>query len=176
MAKNTETRIPTIAAEVVNDDLVEFTFSDGRVLSITPSLLSHEIRQAALMHGLKAKLVDAAAISRNPDTGASADIDDKFNAVEEIHVRITRPDGTWNKIRGDGAGSSAGTGLLVRALMTLLKKTEADVRKTLAECSEDEIKALRGTPKIASKMAELKQAKSTVDVDALLGKFGASLV
>lgn len=173
MAKSESTKkVPVIAGDV-NGSILTLTFQDGRILTLDATKVSADIQHAAMMHGFKQKLVDAAAINRNTDTGASATIDDKYDNVREVYDRLIDVNGTWNKQRGDGSGSSAGTGLLVRALMAIYGKSEDEVREILDNCSDDEVKAVRGNPKVAAKMAELKQAKSTIDVDAVLGKFGA---
>lgn len=167
----TDTRTPTIAADIAGSVLT-LTASNGTVLTVDTDNLSSDIRQAAMLHGLKQKLVDAAAISRNPDTGASATVQDKIDAVQEVYDRITATDGTWNKIRGDGTGGN-GSGLLVRALMAMFGKTKVEIEAHLDGCTEDERKALRNAPKVAAKMAELKAASSNIDTDALLAGFGA---
>ena len=172
MAIQSEKKTPTVSADVSGTSLV-LTFASGETLTVDHTKLSGAIVDAAILHGLKQKLVDAAAISRNPDTGASATAQDKFDAVKEVYDRITSPDGTWNKIRGDGTGTGQGTGLLVRALMALFGKNEEDTRALLEACSDDEVKALRGSPKVAAKIAEFKAATSKVDTNALLAKFGA---
>ena len=164
----TETkRIPAVSADTTADGAVKFTFSDGRALLIEPWRLSDTIRHAAVVHGLKAKLVDAAAIARNPDTGRSATIDDKYDAVREIYDRITSPDGTWNKVRGDGTGS-AGSGLLVRALMQLFGKTRAEVDAKLAGMTKEQRAAMPGNKRVAEVMAQLRAAQSSIDSDELL--------
>lgn len=167
-SKNT----PAISAEV-NDTQLILTFSNGKELRLSANELSSDIRTAAMMHGLKQKLVDAAAIARNPDNGQSATIEDKVNAVCEVFERITSPDGTWNKVRGDGTGPVKG-GMLLRALIAIFGKTEEETRALLDSCSDDEVKALRDSPKVQAKIAEFKRANSKIDVDALLAsKFGA---
>ena len=166
----TTTKTPAVSAEVT-DSVLTLTFSNGKTLTVDAQALSDTIRTAAMMHGLKQKLVDAAAIARNPDTGATATIEDKLEAVCEVYERIILPEGTWNKVRGDGTGTGNGGGLLVRALMALFNKNEEETRTLLDGCSDEEVKALRNSPKVAVKMAELKAAKSKVDTDSLFAKF-----
>jgi hypothetical protein len=168
----TKITTPAAVAATIDAHMLTLAFQHGKELIVDMRSLSPTIAQAAIMHGLKQKLVDAAAIARNPDTGASATIDDKFQAVLEVYERITSPTGTWNKVRGDGTGTG-GTGLLVRALMAIFGKDEDSIRVQLDDCSDEEVKALRSSPKVAAKMAELKAAKSNIDTDALLSKFGA---
>ena len=62
-----------ITAEITQDLLV-FRFAGGESLRLDAALLSDEIKLAALMHGLKQKIGDAAAIKCDPVTGKPADL------------------------------------------------------------------------------------------------------
>ena len=116
--------------------------------------LSEAIMEMALLHGLKQKIVDAAAISRNPETGRSASTKDKYEAMREVADRLLA--GAWNKVRGDGSGTGTG-GLLFAALCRIYTaKTPEDIRafldgKTLAEQA-----ALRKNPRVAAVIEEIK--------------------
>ena len=149
--------------EVFGGELT-LTFGNGEQLTISADQLSADILGQALMHGLKQKLVDAAAISRNPDTGRSATIDDKYNAVREVYDRLLS--GEWNKTREAGAGGSGG--LLFRALcITYPAKTPEAIREYLAKRTAEEKTALR--KKFAELIATLKApADGGADVDAML--------
>ena len=108
-----------IAATIVKNDSgriggLVLAFANGKELSLTAGMLSNEIMEYAIWHGIKQKLVDAAAISRNTETGRPATIEDKFNAVKVVFDRITSADGTWNAVREGGGGATGG--LLLRAL------------------------------------------------------------
>lgn len=164
----TTTRTPAIEA-TINEQIITLAFSDGRTLTIDAATLSPDIQEAAIMHGLKQKLVDGAAIARNPDTGRSATIDDKYNAVKEILDRISGENGTWNKVRGDGTGASGG-GLLLSALMRLTGKSKTAIEEFLAGKSKEEKAALRDNEKVAAIMAELRAAKNKINSDDLLGE------
>lgn len=172
MTKTATKKTPAVTCEVLPNGTLETRFSDGTILTTDPAQLSEDIRATALLHGLKAKLVDAAALLCNKETGRSPSIEDKIEAVREVHARITSPNGTWNKIRGDGESSGGGTGLLVRALMAVTGQTRGETEETLATCTKEEVVTLRNMPKIAAKIAEFKAAASKVDAGALLAKFG----
>lgn len=164
-----ETTSKTIAADInmsnVNNPSITLTFSTGETLVIQASDLTVEIAQHAMMHGLKQKLVDAAAISRNPDTGRSATVADKYNAVLEVYNRVMS--GQWNKGRGDGYSQQVG-GLLYRALCILYPaKTPAAIKSFLDGKSNSEKAALRAAPKIAAIIDTLR-ADSDADADAML--------
>lgn len=146
--------------------------SNGQVAAIRLHSLTPEILAQAALHGLKQKLVDAAAISRNPDTGKPASPDDKWAAVMEVYERITSPGGTWNKTREGGAGGSGG--LLFRALVRMYPaKTPDALREYLDGKTDAEKTALRKNPKVAAVIDEIRAESGkagAVDTDELLGE------
>lgn len=166
----TTTKLPAISADITASVLT-LTFSDGGEIIVNAEALSNDIRNAALMHGLKQKLVDAAAMSRNPDTGRSATLADKFNAVREVADRLMA--GAWNKVREGGAGNAGG--LLYRALCELYSdKTPEAIKAFLDGKTDEEKAALRANGKIAPIIARIKaesdkKATARIDSDALLG-------
>jgi hypothetical protein len=166
----TTARVPAITADIFGSVLT-LTFSDGRALTLDASTLSDDIKQAAMMHGLKQKLVDGAAIARNPETGRSATLEDKFNAVQEIYDRITDSAApAWNKGRTSGEGDGGNT-LLLRALCKMSGKSPAVMAALLENKTKEEKKALRANPKVAAIIAELQSerlAQQGIDGDALL--------
>lgn len=166
---STTTKTPAIACTIVGS-MLNLDFADGTWLELDANNLSDDIRQAALMHGLKQKLVDAGALARNLDTGKTATLQDKIDAVREVYDRIRSQAGTWNKIRGDGAGAG-NSGLLVRALMRLTGQARDVVEDNLEGMSTEEKTALRNMPKVAAIIAEFKAATSKIDTNALLDRF-----
>ena len=137
---------------------LDLVFADGRTLKVTAGMLSADIRAAGLVHGLKQKLVDAAAISRDPLTGKPATIDTKYAAVREVFDRITGVNPTWNKVRGEGGGSTGSGGLLYRALVRLYDgvQTPEQVRKYLDGLNAEQQAALRGNKKVAPVILAIK--------------------
>jgi hypothetical protein len=164
---NATTRTPAIDATTDTNALtVTLAFSNGETLTIDATQLTTDIQAQATLHGLKQKLVDAAAISRNPDTGRSATINDKYNAVREVYDRLLL--GQWNKNRDAGAVRG---GLLFRALCMLYPdKTGDAIKAFLEKKTAAEKTALRNTPKIADIILTLKddEAGDDVDTDAML--------
>ena len=135
--------------------------------------LSDAMLEQAALHGLKQKIVDAAALSRNPDTGRSATAADKYNAMREVFERVLA--GEWNKARGDGSGTGAG-GLLFAALCRLYSgKTAEDIRAFLDGKTTAEQAALRKNPKVAGvietiKAERAKDAPDDADTDDMLAE------
>jgi len=120
------------------------------------------------MHGLKQKLVDAAAISRNPETGRAASVEDKYQAVKTVYDRLLA--GQWNAPR-EGGGTTGG--LLLQALCRLLagRKTVEELKAFLADRSDAEKAALRKNPRVARIILDIRaeQDKAAgIDTDAML--------
>ena len=161
---NETTRTPAIDATTDTNALtVTLAFSNGETLVIDATTLSSDIQAQATLHGLKQKLVDAAAISRNPDTGRTASVDDKYNAVKEVYDRLLS--GQWNKIRDGGTGNG---GLLFRAMcIAYPAKTAEAIREYLATKSPAQHAEMRKTEKLAAIIATLRTAKTTADDSVL---------
>lgn len=151
-----------------NDTLV-MTPAFGAPIRITAGMLSFEVLRYATMHGLKQKLVDAAAISRNPDTGRSATVSEKLAAVDEVLQRLLA--GEWNKRREGNGGSG---GLLFSALCRLYPaKAPEALREFLDGKTDAEKAALRKNPKVAAIIEEIRAERAGdegVDSDELLGE------
>lgn len=168
-----DTQKKDIEASVGNDGTLVLEFRHGEVLRLHPELLAPEIQRAALLHGLKQKLVDAAAISRDTATGRAATIITKFDAVKEVFDRITGAGGawpSWNKPRAGGAGGQGG--LLARAIARYKGVEVAAAKAYLDRLTDAQKQALRVDHRIATIINELRleSAKPAgIDTDALLG-------
>lgn len=156
----------------IDGNVLTLTFSHGETLRVDADSLSSAIRSAAILHGLKQKLCDAAAISRNPETGRSATIEDKFTAVVEVFERITTG-GTWNKTRESGSGGNSG-GLLFRALCQIYegKRTPAQITEFLAKLNDADKAALRKQPRVKTVIDALRPEKTDDAADSLLSELG----
>ena len=171
MTTETTKRTPAITA-AIDGYVLTFTGDNGRVLTLDAETLAREVWDAAVMHGLKQKIGDAAAISRNPETGRSATTDDKFDAMAEVLNRLMA--GAWNKPRESGDGAGAG-GLLFKALCRVkADKTPAEVKAYLDGRTKEEQAALRKVPVIAAAIDAIRAeaAKAAgIDGEALLADF-----
>ena len=166
----TDTQKKDIEAAVGDDGTLVLTFRHGEVLRVHPETLNPEIQRAAMLHGLKQKLVDAAAISRDTATGRAATIATKYDAVKEIFDRITGEAPSWNKPRAGGAGGQGG--LLARAIARYKSVPVEAAKAYLDRLTDAQKQALRVDPRIAAIINELRleSAKPAgIDADALLG-------
>lgn len=129
------------------------TFADGRTIYLRDEDIAPMLTTFA-WHGAKQKLVDAGAISRNKETGRSATVADKFDAIHEVAQRLLA--GQWNKPREGGEG--AANGLLLSAMCRMyagVMDTDA-MRAWLDAKTSDEKAALRINPEIAAIMATIR--------------------
>lgn len=133
--------------------MMTLDFAHGQSIIVATEQLTPEILGQAIMHGLKQKLVDAAAISRDPATGRAASITTKYDAVREVYQRLLS--GEWNK-RREGGGTSGG--LLFRALVQMYdgRKTPEQIKDFLDAKSDKEKAALRKNPTVAKIIDELR--------------------
>ena len=168
---DTTKRNATITA-AIDENLggLTLTFSNGQELRIHVSQLTPEVGGYALMHGLKRKLVDGAAISRNPETGRAASVEDKFQAVKTVYDRLLA--GQWNAVR-EGGGATGG--LLLQALgrMYAGRKTPDELKTFLADKSDAEKTALRKNPRVAQIIEDIRAETgkaASIDTDELLGE------
>lgn len=145
-------------------------FANGESLTIGVMDLTPDLISQAVIHGLKQKLVDAAAISRNPETGRAATVQDKYEAVKTVYDRLLS--GSWNAVR-EGGGQSGG--LLFKALLRMYagRKTEQDIRAFLEDKSDAEKTALRKNPRVAQIIEDIRAETgkaASIDTDSILGE------
>lgn len=160
-------RNATITATIDGSTLA-LMFANGETLTMRAEALNSDVQQYAMMHGLKQKLVDAAAISRNPETGRPASVEDKYQAVKAVYDRLLS--GQWNATR-EGGGNAGG--LLFQALCRMYegRKTPEAIKAFLADKSDAEKAALRKNPRVAQIIDTIRaeQGKAAdIDTDELL--------
>jgi hypothetical protein len=130
--------------------------------------MADDVIRYATLHGFKQKIVDAAALSRNPDTGRSATVADKYNAMLTVYNQLMG--GNWNKRVGDGTSTGNG-GLLFRALCMLYPaKSQADIKTFLDGKTKSEQATLRKNPKVSAIIETLRDEDDNgeTDTDAML--------
>ena len=149
---------------------LELQFANGEALRLTAAQLPNNILEHAVWHGLKQKLVDAAAIRRNLETGRSASVEDKYQAVKIVYDRLLV--GLWNAVR-EGGGATGG--LLLQALVRMYagRKTADELKAFLTDKTDAEKTALRKNPRVAQIIEDIRaeQGKTAnIDADELLSE------
>ena len=162
----------TFASDEVNVHAT-FEFKTGETVDYDLSAFTPEIQQHLMMHGFKQKVVDAAAIQRDAETGASASDSDKIKAMKIVADRLEQ--GVW-RVVGEGAGVSKG-GLLQRALAILYPNR--DISAWLDKQNDKQKAALRAVPKIAAEIDKIRAkiaVKGSIDADSLLAELGDAMM
>lgn len=167
-----ETKRNATITAAIDGNTLALTFANGETLTMHGDALTNNIQQYAMLHGLKQKLVDAAAISRNPETGRAASVEDKYQAVKTVYDRLLA--GAWNATR---EGSGATGGLLLQALVRMYagRKTPEELRAFLADKTDAEKTALRKNPRVAQIIETIREETgkaANVDTDAMLNELG----
>ena len=171
----------TIVSAVTEGVLV-ITVAGHGVIKLNPADYSDGIREMAMLHGFKQKIVDAAALSRNEATGASATAADKFQAMRDVEHQLLS--GDWNR-RATGGDGTATAGLLIAALVRVTGNDLATVRATVDAWSGEQQAAMRADPAVAPIIATIKAERAAtkptvgpkVDVGGLLeGLMGRAMV
>ena len=167
---NDQTKRNATITATINEATLVLSFANGEALTMRGDVLANDVQQYAMMHGLKQKLVDAAAISRNPETGRAATVEDKFQAVKAVYDRLLA--GAWNATR-EGGGNAGG--LLMQALIRMYagRKTVEDIKAFLAEKTDAEKTALRKNPRVAQIIEDIRAETgktASIDSDGLLGE------
>ena len=166
----TDTKRNATITATIDGNTLTLTFANGETLPMRGDALNSDVQQYAMMHGLKQKLVDAAAISRNPETGRPATVEDKFQAVKSVYDRLLA--GQWNATR-EGGGATGG--LLLQALCRMYagRKVPDELKAFLADKSDAEKTALRKNPRVAQIIEDIRaeQGKAAnIDTEELLGE------
>lgn len=165
MRKNSILKIETSA------EAVTMTWADGIVDKLEIARLSKPIIEAAIENGLKQKLGDAAAISRDPITGRSATIQTKRERVRAVAKNLL--DGHW--IAPTRSGNSGGDSIrrtLIDALLQLNPSLDRErVTAAITAKSHAEVLAMRAVPRVAEVIARLAGA-GNVDADGMLDELG----
>jgi hypothetical protein len=143
-----------IAFKVLNAG--EFQFD---VRKVHPNML----RRAAL-HGFVQRIADAAAKSRDTETGKPASSTDKLAAMQRVAGHYETGVDQWALVRAEGGG--VGPSIVVRAFAALQGMPVADAQARIKELAEKRrlttkavLAQLRKTDTIRAKIAELEAAE-----------------
>lgn len=167
LATNQAERAPRGVLSIAYDPLTKImtmAWSDGVRAELDVSKLSDDVLEQAKIHGLRQKLGDAAAMSRNPETGQSATIADKRSRVEAVAQYLR--DGHWTApTRATPETSSRA--ILVEALCRLNTSADrAKIADAIAAKTPAEIAAMSAVPRVASVIAAIRAERSAVSAES----------
>ena len=166
----------TMAVEIDRaSNRITFTVRDAGEIVLDMSRLSPEVLAYAAFHGMKQRIADAAAMSRNPDTGAPASPVDKFAAMEALAAHYMSGSDEW-ALRVASGGAGKPSGLTLRALADVQGVDITTMRERVDTLAERKgttpaalLRELAKAPAVAKRIAEMR-ATSSPDADELLGE------
>lgn len=165
----TKPKSNSVITHEMRDGAIAFVVAGVGEVVVDLSAISSEVRDRALYHGLIQRVSDAAAISRDPETGKSASPADKLAAMKELvdHYNSGSPD--WSRRRAGGTGGGR-EGLLFTALVRLYPGKSAElIREFLKGKSRAEQSALSSSAKVRPIIDSIRaEAGRGIDGDALL--------
>lgn len=130
--------------------VIQFTFEDGRSLSIDANALAEKIKFRALVHGLSQKVGDSYA-------GAKAEADPVAFSYEAAKGTIEQIlAGDWKAAREGGPRVTD----LAKACAIVTGQTLEEAVAFVGQLDEDATKALRKKPKIAAALAKMAADKA----------------
>jgi len=160
------------------DGKLEFTVLGAGKFTFDPDKVSAVNRARAMIHGVRQRISDGGALSRNPDNGQPASPADKLARMMRISDHLMSGSDVWELT---SAAPGVDGGLIVQALMRVFTKsqdeTEALLTATMAKRECDRSAALKvwgESKQVAAMMrtiqAERIAASSKDDADDLLAE------
>lgn len=163
----------TITTEVNEAAMtILFKVKDAGEITLSLTKISEANRTKAMFHGMTQRISDAAAISRNAETGKPASPQDKLKAMQTLVEFYETGTAEWTRKRAAGEGAGYSNGLLVQCLKRLyVSKTAEQIETFVKGLKPSERVALLASDKIRVIADEIRAeaAKETkVDAEALL--------
>ncbi len=172
---NTKRKSNSVITVAVVDGKLLFDVLGAGQVTFDPAKASAACKAHAELHGWKQRLSDAAALSRDDETGKPASPADKLAAVKELAEYYESGAEEWSRVGAGGGGKS----ITIEAIAALkgveydqaeaivadfaAKKYEGDTKKALA--------FLRQGERVAAKIEEIRKSRMPapkVDADKAL--------
>lgn len=140
---------------------IQFDVLNAGTFVLNVETLSARVREQAMIHGMIQRISDAAAISRNPETGQPATPEEKFAAMKALADHYESGTDEW---RRTGTGGGERTSILFRALVNLYPaKTPEDIREWIKSKSKTELAALRNSSKVRAEIDRISPKAGDAD-------------
>jgi len=156
--------------------VITFLVRGCEPLTFDVKKVSDAVGERAMLHGFIQRVSDAAAISRNPETGLPATPEDKRDAMARLVEWYESGTEEWSRKREAGAGPD--TGITLQAMIDVFGGDAAGARGMIQSLADkrgitlNEARAVfAGSREVAARIAQLKAdraAKSGVDAQGLL--------
>lgn len=136
---------------------IRFVVKGAGDMTLELAKVSDACKAHAAVHGFVQRISDAAAISRDKTTGASASPADKFTAMRRLIDHYETGTTEWTRVAEGGPQG----GMLFEALCEMYghMKAPSEIRAWLDGLSAKEQTALREDDEVAPVIARIKAAK-----------------
>jgi hypothetical protein len=165
-------RANAIVGFVATPEALTFSVKGAGDTTLTLARVHADVMRRAAIHGLKQRVSDAAAQSRDPKTGASASAHDKLAAMAAIVDHYNSGSSEWRLKGGDRIGTDEV--LLARALAEVYPDRDvAKLRAYVGGLTKPERTKLlmTGAIKVAADRLRTADVETMeIDTDALLAK------
>lgn len=148
------------------NDEIAFAVLGVGVIRMDLTAIHGDIMRHAAIHGMIQRISDAAAISRDPETGKPASAQDKFDAMSRLVAHYESGTSEWS--RKPVAGEREKGGLLFKALCQMSpSKSPEEIRAWMGTKTKKELALISRTEKVATVIATLRPAIGEVDLSEL---------
>ena len=147
-----------IGTEVLSAGVIRFHVKGAGFVDFDTTKVHVDVAVRAAQHGFIQRISDAAAISRDPETGRPATAEEKMAKMAALIAHYETGTAEWSRVQ---AGGPKG-GLLFDALCRLYghQKAPSDIRTWLDGLSDKEQAALREDATIAPVIAAIKAERA----------------
>lgn len=166
MAKLIETSIN------VANQILAITVAGEGTLNLSMKDVSPACATYAMLHGFKQRICDAAALSRDETTGASATPADKYAAMERLVQHYASGAESWS-LAERAAGGAPSEGLTIAAMKRVWPDRNADelIAGIMTKRGVERRAALKlfaDSDKVAAAIATIKAERAAVNADDLI--------
>lgn len=163
-------RVNSVISTQSSGSLIVFKVEGAGETTLDLSKLSNVVADRALQHGMIQRIRDAAALSRDDATGASASPADKLAEMKALCDHYNSGAVEWSPARDGVSRTSGQVVLLTRALCELFpEKDSAVLRAKVQEMKPADRVALMASPKVKPIIDRIQaDAVKGVDAEALL--------
>jgi hypothetical protein len=154
-------------------NVLSFNVLGAGKLDLDLDRLGAAVKMRAVMHGMKQRVSDAAAIPRNTETGLAASPAEKFEAMKALVDHYMSGTNEWSPVRTTGGGAKKDEGLTLAAMRRVWpdRDAEATVEAIAQKRGIDRRAALAlfaQTKEVGAAIAAIKAERATVSADDLL--------
>lgn len=163
---NTKAKANSVITHQVGDNTIMFNVLGVGEMILDMNAVHKDIVVRAAIHGMIQRISDAAAISRDPETGKPASAQDKFDAMSRLVAHYESGTSEWS--RKPVAGEREKGGLLFKALCQMSpSKSPTEIRAWMDGKTKAELATIRASKRVASVIATLRPVTGEVDLSEL---------